>query len=75
MRDRRVDEGDEEIRQRLHGIWPQARPLPDEDVEQWALRDSQPPDGRSPAVPPAGRSALGSFDPGRYRVVGKFLKN
>ncbi|MEN3304901.1 MAG: competence protein ComEA [Micromonosporaceae bacterium] len=63
MRERRGDEGDEEIRQRLHELWPQARPLPDEDVEQWGLRDSQPAAG-----PPAGRSALGSFDPGRRGV-------
>jgi competence protein ComEA len=68
VRERRGDgESEEAVRDRLRGIWPQARPLPDEDVEQWRQLDAgQPP--VPPAPPPVGRSALGSFDPGRRGV-------
>jgi competence protein ComEA len=52
------NEGDQEVRQRLRDIWPQARVLPDEDVSRWDRLDSF-------QAAPAGRSALGAFDPGR----------
>jgi competence protein ComEA len=51
-----VDEGDQEVRQRLRDIWPQARVLPDDS--QWTRLDAAPP----------GRAALGSFDPGRRAI-------
>jgi competence protein ComEA len=64
VRERQSDESDPEVRQRLRGIWPQANPLPDGDVEQWTHLDT----GHPPAPPPAGRAALGAFDPGRRGV-------
>lgn len=71
------------MRQRLRGIWPQARP-PEDDIEAWRWLDANspgagPPDGGSPGSgrpsgaepppkPPAGRAILGAFDPGRRGV-------
>ena len=69
------------MRQRLRGIWPQARPVPEDDIEAWRWLDAnspsaappdegspgsgQPDGGQPPSRPPAGRAALGAFDPGR----------
>ncbi|HKT01111.1 MAG TPA: ComEA family DNA-binding protein, partial [Rugosimonospora sp.] len=65
----RDGEADEGVRERLRGVWPQARALPEEDVARWRERDEDFADpGPLPPVPPAGRSALGAFDPGRRGV-------
>lgn len=72
------------MRQRLRGIWPQARPVPEDDIEAWRWLDAnspgtappdegppgsgQPDGGQPPSRPPAARAALGAFDPGRRGV-------